>query len=77
MAQKTEIGQNAHKTTVKVSTLWFFVEWYLAMLQSTGAIMDEEFSRYFKQLYDYVRSKIAIQSENDILDEYVMYELKP
>ena len=64
-----------NKTTVKVSALWYFVEWYLEMLSYTGAKMDEEFSRYFNQLYDYVHGKIKTCGLN-ILDEYVVYEIE-
>lgn len=78
MTNKTnEKKVSVNKITVKISSLWFFVEWYLALLENTGAIKDEEFCRYFKQLLNYVYSKIAIPSENDIISEYVVYELKP
>lgn len=64
------------KTIVKVSALWHFVEWYLSMLTFTGARNDEEFCRYFKQLFDYVHSKIAVPQAKNILDEYVVYEVE-
>lgn len=74
--QTTEKTISDKVSTVKVSALWYFVEWYLEFLQSTGAKYDEEFSRYFKQLYDYVCSKIAVPQAKNILDEYVVYEVE-
>ena len=76
MTNKTKTEQNISKTTVNVSALWYFVEWYLSMLAFTGAIVDDEFSRYFKQLYDYVHSKIAVPQAKNILNEYVVYEVE-
>ena len=74
--QTTEKTVLAKKVTAKVSALWYFVEWYLSMLTFTGAIVDDDFSRYFNQLYDYVRSKITDPQAKHILDEYVVYEVE-
>lgn len=77
MKNKIEIGQDISKNTVKVSALWHFIADYLEMLQNTGAVFDENFMRYFKQLMDYVYGKIKVPEAKDIVSEYVVYEIEP
>lgn len=74
--EAVDSAQNVPSNAVKVSALWYFVEWYLAMLENTGAVMDEEFARYFKQLMNYVNGKIKLPQANRILAEYVVYEIE-
>lgn len=64
------------KTTVKINVMWHFVADYLEMLNSTGAIFDEEFASRFNSLVDYVNSKIYIIDVKNVLDEYVVYEVE-
>lgn len=75
MENKTEIGQDNSKNIVKVSTLWYFVEWYLEMLQSTGAMYDKDFQCLYNQLLCYVSGKIDTRGIN-IISEYVIYEVE-
>lgn len=76
MKKTIEIEQETSKNTVKVSAMWHFVAWYLDMLQSTGAIKDEDFAHYYKQLEECVDRKLNLPLENNILNEYVVYELE-
>ena len=46
------------------------------MLNSTGAVFDEEFARRFKSLLDYVNGKIDFSNFKNVLDEYVVFEVE-
>lgn len=66
-----------HKTTVKVSAMWHFVAYYLELVEFVSAVDDEEFSRRFHGLLDYVYGKIGLPTDaGDIVGEYVVYELE-
>lgn len=60
---------------VKVNVMWYFISDYLDLLNNTGAVCDEDFMRYFKQLVDYVYSKLNIPNYSDILEQYVVFEV--
>lgn len=67
-----------NKTTVKVSAMWYFIAYYLELMEFVSAADDEEFSRRFHGLLDYVYGKIGLPTDaGDIVGEYVVYELEP
>lgn len=68
--------RRVNTTTVKVSVMWLFISDYLEMLNSTGAVFDEEFARRFKSLLDYVNGKIDFSNFKNVLDEYVVFEVE-
>lgn len=74
--QSKKTSQNVSKISVKVSAMWHFVAWYLEMLDFIGATTDEEFCRRLKSLLDYVYGKIDIPQTQNIIGEYVVYELE-
>lgn len=76
MHDKSGISDSSNiNTIVKVNVMWHFVSNYLELLGNTGAVFDKEFMRYYKQLQNYVYGKMQLPVSEDILDEYVVYEV--
>lgn len=74
--QANQITNTVCRTSVKVSSMWYFVAEYLEMLNSIGAIFDKEFVSRFNGLLDYVYGKINLPVAENIVDEYVVYEVE-
>lgn len=72
--KQTKATPNAPKIGIKSSSMWEFVYRYLDLVQNIGAKYDREFYHRYKQLVDYVYSKIALP-DCEILDEYHIYEV--
>ena len=51
---------------------WHIANWYLYNLGGLNCVDDVEFDRLYKQLWNYVDSKISTCCDGDIIDEYVI-----
>lgn len=77
-APKNDDKSNHSIITVKVSAMWYFIAYYLELMEFVSAADDEEFSCRFHGLLDYVYGKIGLPTDaGDIVGEYVVYELEP
>ena len=77
-SDKTAATKNdVNNITVKVAAMGHFVAYYLDLIEFVSAVDDEEFSRRFHDLRNYVYGKIGLPTDaGDIVGEYVVYEIE-